>query len=65
MEGTFIVGSTEAPSKVFLLFFLLSYWLKFDHLKCQIEHGFYIFASYSLLRNRNNRNIKLHDKSWL
>ena len=28
-----IVGSTEAPSKVFLLFFLLPDWLKLNHLK--------------------------------
>ena len=34
------VGSTEAPSKVFLLFFLLPDWLKFNHLKSRIECGF-------------------------
>ena len=31
------VGSTEAPSKVFLCFFLFSDWLKSDHLKSRIE----------------------------
>ena len=35
-----IVGSTEAPSKVFLLFFLLPYWLKLNHLKSRLECGF-------------------------
>ena len=38
--STRIVGSTEAPSKVFLLFFLLPDWLKFNHLKSRIECGF-------------------------
>ena len=35
-----IVGSTEAPSKVFLLFFLLPDWLKLNHLKSRMECGF-------------------------
>ena len=35
-----IVGSTEAPSKVFLLFFLLPDWLKLNHLKRRMECGF-------------------------
>ena len=30
----------EAPSKAFLLFFLLSDWLKFTHLKSRMECGF-------------------------
>ena len=30
----------EAPSKVFLLFFLLPDWLKFNHLKSRMECGF-------------------------
>ena len=34
------VGSTEAPSKVFLLFFLFSDWLKSNHLRSRIECGF-------------------------
>ena len=38
-----IVGSTEAPSKVFLLFFLFSDWLKSNHLKSRIECGFLTF----------------------
>ena len=35
-----IVGSTEAPSKVFSIVFLLSDWLKSDHLRSRIERGF-------------------------
>ena len=34
------VGSKEAPSKDFLLFFLLSDWLKLNHLKSRMECGF-------------------------
>ena len=34
------VGSMEAPSKVFLLFFLFSDWLKSKHLSSRIERGF-------------------------
>ena len=42
-----VVGSTEAPSKVFLLFFLLPYWLKLNHLKSRLECGFSdIFSRY-------------------
>ena len=37
---TEIVGSTEAPSKVFLLFFLFSDWLKSNHLRSRVERGF-------------------------
>ena len=33
-----VVGSMEAPSKVFLLFSLFSDWLKSNHLKSKIEH---------------------------
>ena len=33
-------GSTEAPSKAFLLFFLLPDWLKLNHLKSRMECGF-------------------------
>ena len=41
-----IVGSTEAPSKVFLLFFLFSDWLKSNHLRSWIERGFFgIFSA--------------------
>ena len=36
----FVVGSTEATSKVFLLFFLFSDWLKSNYLKRRIERGF-------------------------
>ena len=36
----FLVGFTEAPSKVFLLFFVLSDWLKLSHLKSRIECRF-------------------------
>ena len=33
-------GSTEAPSNVFLLFFLFSDWLKSNHLRTRIGRGF-------------------------
>ena len=36
----FIVGSMEAPSKAFLLFFLLPNWLKLNHLKSPMDCGF-------------------------
>ena len=36
----FIVGSMEALSKAFLLFFLLPDWLKLNHLKRRMECGF-------------------------
>ena len=36
----FFVGSTEAPSKAFLLFFLLPDWLELNHLKGRMECGF-------------------------
>ena len=39
LTGT-IVGSMEAPSKAFLLFFLFPDWLKLNHLKSRIECGF-------------------------
>ena len=35
-----IVGSMEAPSKAFLLFFLLFDRLKLNHLKSRMECGF-------------------------
>ena len=35
-----IVGSMEAPSKAFLLFFLLPDWLKLNHLKSRMGCGF-------------------------
>ena len=35
-----LVGSILAPSKVFLLFFLFSDWLKSNHLRSRIERGF-------------------------
>ena len=38
-----IVGSMEAPSKAFLLFFLLPHWLKLNHLKRRMECGFQTF----------------------
>ena len=34
------VGSMEAPSKAFLLVFLLPDWLKLNHLKRRMECGF-------------------------
>ena len=36
----FVVGSMEAPSRAFLLFFLLPDWLKLNHLKSRMECGF-------------------------
>ena len=36
----YLVGSMEAPSKAFLLFFLLPDWLKSNHLKSRMECGF-------------------------
>ena len=35
-----LIGSMEAPSKAFLLFFKLSDWLKLNHLKSRMECGF-------------------------
>ena len=35
-----VVGSMEAPSKAFLLFFLLPDWPKLNHLKRRMECGF-------------------------
>ena len=35
-----IVGSMEVPAKAFLLFFLLSDWLKLNHLKSRMKCGF-------------------------
>ena len=41
------VGSMEAPSKAFLLFFLLPDWLNLNHLKSRIQSGFSdIFSSH-------------------
>ena len=45
----YIVGSTEAPSKAFLLFFLFSDWIKSNHLRSRIERGFLdIFRAMSV-----------------
>ena len=38
----------EAPSKVFLLLFLFSDWLKSNHLKSRIERGFLDFFSLNI-----------------
>ena len=40
LPKTNVVGSMEAPSKAFLLFFLLPNWLKLNHLKSRMECGF-------------------------
>ena len=40
VSGMQFVGSMEAPSKAFLLFFLLPDWLKLNHLKSRMECGF-------------------------
>ena len=61
----FIVGSTEAPSKAFLLVFLFSDWLKSNHLKSRIDCGFWTFFGPYLWRcDRNNTSGKLHNKFW-
>ena len=39
LEHPIIVGSMEAPSKAFLLFFLLPDWLKLNHLRSRMECG--------------------------
>ena len=59
------VGSTEAPSKVFLLFFLLPDWLELNHHKSRMECGFSdIFSPYLFDRRRNNRRYKQLRKIW-
>ena len=40
LSFTLVVGSMGAPSKAFLLFFLLPDWLKLNHLKSRVEYGF-------------------------
>ena len=40
MINPLFVGFMEAPSKAFLLFFLLPDWLKLNHLKSRMECGF-------------------------
>ena len=47
---TDVVGSTEAPSKVFLLFFLLSDGLKSNHIRSRIECGFLDISSRHICR---------------
>ena len=59
-----IVGSMEAPSKAFLLFFLLPVWLKLNHLKSRTECGFSDIFSRHICRSRNNRRDKLRSKFW-
>ena len=50
------VGSTEACSKTFPLFFLFSEWIKFSHLRSRIKRGvLFIFSRH----NRNNISDKL------
>ena len=39
-DNHIFVGSMEAPSKAFLLFFLLPGWRKLNHLKSRMECGF-------------------------
>ena len=64
-ENVKFVGSIEAPSKAFLLFFLLPDWLKLNHLKSRMECGFQtFFAPFLLHRSRNNRRDKLSSKFW-
>ena len=54
----FIVGSMEAPSKAFLLFFLLPDWLKLNHLKNRMECFRHFFVPYLFHRTGNNRRDK-------
>ena len=56
------VGFTEAPSKVFLLFFLFSDWLKSNHLRSRIECGFLDISSPHI--SDNNTSDKLRNKFW-
>ena len=44
----YIVGSMGAPSKVFLLFFLLPDCLRLNHLKSRMECGFQTFFAPSV-----------------
>ena len=46
---TLFVGSMEAHSKAFLLFFLLPDWLKLNHLKSRMECGFLDIFSCSTI----------------
>ena len=66
LVAVLLVGSMEAPSKAFLLFFLLPDWLKLNHLKSRMECGFpdIFFAPFLFLRSKNNRLDKLHSKFW-
>ena len=66
-----ILGSTEAPLKVFLLFMLFSDWLKSNHLQSRIGSGFLdIFfgiccAITEAIRVTNKLGIKLwHEKKF-
>ena len=60
-----VVGSIEAPSNAFLLFFLLSDWLKLNHLRSRTECSFSdIFAPYLFHCSRNNRRDKLCSTFW-
>ena len=56
------VGFTEALSKVFLLFFLFSDWLKSNHLRSRIECDFLDIFSCHICDN--NTSDKLRNKFW-
>ena len=43
-----VVGSTEAPSNTFLLFFLFSDWLKSNHLTSRMKRGFFDIISHGI-----------------
>ena len=59
------VSSMEAPSKVFLLFFLLPDWLKLNHLEVEWNVVFRpFFEPYLFDRSRNNRRYKQPSKFW-
>ena len=60
-----IVGSTEAPSKVFLLFFLLPDWLKLNHLKSRMECGFSgIFSRHFCLTVAETIGVTINPASF-
>ena len=61
-----VVGSMEALSKFFLLFFLFSDWLKLNHLRSRIERGFLDIFSRHICSTvkKDNTSDKLRNKFW-
>ena len=52
----------EAPSKVFLLFFLLPDWLKLNHLKSRMEYGFQTFLASFGAKNVQKTTIETAER---